>query len=164
MIDPPLNQAIGVSLPPDQMGTRQASPELMGVPPQEDAVAAEIKASLFVIKIQAALSSTEGSSHSLTARPRLNADSDRLHITYVYEQAVPIPKLTDEGRHIGAADVQLDWDDPTAAEGVYWTQRRLSLGLDTAGLVRLRRISPRREGPLREYASEEKAKMAATVG
>lgn len=140
-----------------------AEADLAGVPPQEDAIAVEIKASLFAVRINAALSSTEGTSHTLTARPRLNADSGRLHITYVYEQSVPVPKLTDEGLHIGAADVQLDWDDPTAAEGVYWTQRRWSLGLNTAGRVSLRWIAPRRGNgkALREYAREEKARLTS---
>jgi hypothetical protein len=139
-----------------------AQAELAGVPPQEDAIAVEIKASLFAIRIYAALSSTEGTSHTLTARPRLDADSGRLHVTYVYEQSVPVPKMTDEGLHIGAADVQLDWDDPTAAEGVYWTQCRWSLGLNTAGRVSLRRIAPRRKSDKRlaDYAREESVRLA----
>lgn len=140
-----------------------AQAELAGVPPQEDAIAVEIKASLFAIRIHGALSSTKGGSHTLTARPRLNADSGRLHITYVYEQSVPVAKLSDEGIHIGAADVQLDWDHPIEAEGVYWTQRRWSLGLNTAGRVALRKIAPRRDAakPLKEYAREEKLRLAA---
>lgn len=140
-----------------------AQAELVGVPPQEDAIAVEIKASLFVIRIFAALSSTEGTSHTLTARPRLDANSGSLHVTYVYEQSVPVPRLMDEGLHIGAADVQLDRDDPTAAEGVYWTQRRWTLGLNTAGRVSLRRIAPRLESDKRlaDYAREERARLAS---
>jgi len=54
--------------------------ELQGIPHQDDAIAVQIKASLFSIRISAGLSSTKGQSHSLAARPRWDQYSGRAHL------------------------------------------------------------------------------------
>jgi hypothetical protein len=139
-------------------GIEQA--ELHAVPEQRDAMAVQIRASLFLLKISAGLSSTDGQSHSVTARARHDQHSDDIHLTYVYEQSTPDPAITDEDKHMGAADLVVDLDDPSIGEGVYWTRRRWKLGLNTAGKLELRRITSRKDPSknLRQYAAEEKAR------
>ena len=138
--------------------------ELHSTPEQRDAIAVQITSSLFVLKIAAGLSSTDGQSYSITAKPRRDQHSDRLHISYVYEQSTPDPAITDEDKHMGAADLIIDMEDLETAEGVYWTRRSWKTGLNTAGRLTLRRVSARKEKAktLRKYAAEEKARMAAS--
>jgi hypothetical protein len=63
---------------------------------------------------------------------------------------------------MGAADVQIDPDDLTKIEGVYWTRRSWKQGLNTAGRICLRRLEARKDPrkALREYAAEEKARLS----
>jgi SMODS-associating 2TM, beta-strand rich effector domain len=139
--------------------------DLAAVPPQEDALAVEIIASLFSVRVAAALSSTNGNSHSVFAKPRLDPVSGRVHLTYVYQQVTPEPAAMDDEVHMGAADVTLDPGRPTSADGVYWTRRKWRLGLNTAGRIELRRLAERRSGTktLREHALEERERMARAV-
>jgi len=135
--------------------------ELHSTPEQRDAMAVQITTSLFVLKIAAGLSSTDGQSYSITAKPRRDQHSNRLHISYVYEQSTPDPTITDEDRHMGAADIIIDMEDLEIAEGVYWTRRSWKTGLNTAGRLSLQRVAHRKEKgkPLRKYAAEEKDRM-----
>lgn len=135
--------------------------ELHAVPEQRDAVAMRLSASLFRLSIAAGLSSTDGQSYSITARPWREQSSDRLHLTYVYEQRTPDPALTDEECHMGAADLVLDLEDPTTSEGVYWTRRRWKVGLNTAGKLELKRLTDRKDPrkTLRQYAAKHKSQL-----
>jgi hypothetical protein len=139
--------------------------ELHATPEQRDAMAVQMTASLFKLKIEAGLISTDGRSHSITAKPRRDQHSGRIHLTYVYEQNSPNPAITDEERHMGAADLVLEPDDLTVAEGVYWTRRNWKAGLNTAGHLELRRVSPRKEKgkSLRQYAVEERNRLQLSV-
>nr|WP_306263983.1 hypothetical protein [Pararhizobium sp. IMCC3301] len=134
--------------------------ELHDTPEQVDAMAIEIKASLFYVKITGGLSSTNGQSHSITVRPWKN-DHDHLHLTYIYKQETPNPVVTDDETHLGAADLVIDMENIDKAEGVYWTRRNWKMGLNTAGRLQLRRIRSRKEEGkcLRQYANEEKTRM-----
>lgn len=130
---------------------------------QCDAMAIEIKASLFSVKVFAALSNTGGDSYSLTAKPRWVGESEKLCLTYVYQQSVPEHVVTDESTHLGAADLCLELDNMQHLEGHYWTKRSWRQGLNTAGKLELAKVSERRVGTLKEYALREKAKLEAAV-
>ena len=129
-------------------------------PGQADAMAVEIKASLFKVQITAGLSATYGQSRSIIVRPWKDPH-DRVHLTYVYEQDTPDPPMTDVERHLGAADLVIDLDDHKKAEGIYWTRRNWGMGLNTAGRFELRRIKAWKvKGKsLRQYAAEELERM-----
>ena len=128
---------------------------------QTDAMAVEIKASLFKVQITAGLSATNGQSHSITAHPWKDAHN-RLHLTYVYGQDTPDPDMTDVDTHLGAADLVIDMDDLEKAEGVYWTRRNWKTGLNTAGHLELKRIRAQRDKgkTLRDYAAEQRERAS----
>lgn len=135
--------------------------ELHSTPEQRDAMAMQVTASLFQLRIEAELSSTAGRSHSITAKPRRDQHSGRIHFTYVYEQTSPDPAITDEERHVGAADLTFEPDNLEVAEGVYWTRRNWKTGLNTAGRLELRRVAQRKvkNKSLRDYAADEKKSL-----
>lgn len=137
--------------------------ELYSTPEQRDALAVQITASLFTLKIAAGLSSTDGQSYSIAAKPRRDQHSGCIHLSYVYEQTTPDHALTDEERHMGAADLIIDPDDLDQAEGVYWTRRSWKTGLNTAGRLQLRRAEANKvKGKtLRRYAAEEKVRLGS---
>ena len=137
--------------------------ELHSTPGQIDAMAVQIKASLFRVQITAGLSATNGQSHSITVRPWKDAHN-RLHLTYVYEQNTPDPAMTDVETHLGAAELMIDMDDFEKAEGIYWTRRNWQKGLNTAGRLDLCRIEARknRGKTLREYANEQREQSSGT--
>ena len=111
---------------------------------QTDAMAMEIKASLFKVQIVAALSSTNGFSRSVTVRPWKD-NHGHLHLTYVYEQETPDPAISDVETHLGAADLVIDLEDIETAKGEYWTRRNWRMGLNTAGRLELERVSAKKE-------------------
>lgn len=135
--------------------------ELHSTPEQRDALAVQITASLFQLRIAAGLSSTDARSYSVAAKPRRDQHSGRIRFTYVYEQTSPDPAITDEENHMGAADLILEPDNLEVAEGVYWTRRNWKTGLNTAGHLELRRIAQRKEPgkSLRQYAADEKGRL-----
>ena len=134
---------------------------LHSIPEQRDAMALCLTASLFTLRIEAGLSSTDGRSHSVAAKPRRDQHSERIHLTYVYEQTSHNPQVTDEESHMGSADLVIDPDNLEVAEGNYWTRRNWKLGLNTAGRLDLRRVAPMKEKSksLRQYAAEERDRL-----
>ncbi len=134
---------------------------LHSTPEQRDAMAVLVTASLFRLKVQAGLSSTDGRSHSITAKPHRDQHSGRIHLTYVYEQTSANPAITDEERHMGAADLTIDPENLDVAEGVYWTRRNWQTGLNTAGRLELRRVAPNKKKgmSLRQYATDERKRL-----
>ncbi len=137
--------------------------ELYATPEQADALAVEIKASLFKVQITAGLSNTNGRSHSFIVRPRKDAQGN-VHLTYVYAQDTPNPVSTDVETHLGAADLEFELDDLEGAEGVYWTRRNWKTGFNTAGRLELRRIKAHKDKgkSLREYAAEERERITGS--
>ncbi len=135
--------------------------ELHAIPEQRDAIAIQITASLFRLKITSAQSATNGRSCSITAKPRRDQHTGHIHIVYVYEQETPIPEVTDEERHMGAVNLVIDPDNLEKAEGHYWTRRNWKSGLNTAGMLNLRRVAPAKDKgkSLRQYAAEEKKRL-----
>ena len=139
--------------------------ELRAIPEQRDAIAIQISASLFRIKINSFLSATEGRSCSIASKPRRDQHTGHIHLAYVYEQEAPNPEITDEERHMGAADLVIEPDNLQEAEGYYWTRRNWKSGLNTAGRLKLRRVAPEKDASksLRQYAAEEKERMQSST-
>jgi hypothetical protein len=137
--------------------------ELHDLPEQRDAMAVRITSSLFTLRICAGLSSTEGRSHPITAKPWRHQHTRQVHLSYVYEQQTPNHAATDEEKHLGAADLAVGTEDHSRAEGTYWTRRSWKTGRNTAGKLELRRLSQRIDThkTLRQYAAEHKAELAA---
>ena len=79
-------------------------------------MAVQITASLFSLKVAAGLSSMDGESYSIAAKPRRDQHSGRFHLSYVYEQRTPDHAITGEERHMEAADLVIDADDLDQAE------------------------------------------------
>lgn len=131
---------------------------LHDTPEQRDAMAVQITNSLFTLKIAAGLSSTDGESHSITAKPWRHQHTDRIHLSYVYEQHTPNHVVTDEETHLGAADLALSTEDFSKASGTYWTRRSWRTGRNTAGTLELSRLEPRKANgmSLRGYAAAHK--------
>jgi len=114
--------------------------DLEDVPLQEDNLTINVKASLFSLRVTAELSSTGATSHSLTARVAKNETRDEFELFYIYCQETPEARLTDESTHLGAAILNINLDD-WILSGQYWNKRRWRVGNNTAGLIRLRRMS-----------------------
>ncbi|WP_171099895.1 hypothetical protein [Ruegeria sp. HKCCD7255] len=133
--------------------------ELHDIPEQEDAMAVEITNSLFSLRIDAGLSSTNAQSHSIAAKPWRHQHTGRIHLSYVFQQETPKPAITDEETHLGAAELVLDSNGYANAEGTYWTRRSWRTGRNTAGSISLTRKNPnKRKGKsLTEFAAEHKA-------
>jgi SMODS-associating 2TM, beta-strand rich effector domain len=136
--------------------------KLYDIPEQRDAIAVRIQNSLFALRVSAGLSSTEGESYSITAKPWRDQHTGLIHISYVYQQQTPSPAATDEETHLGAADLTITAEHPSRAEGTYWTRRSWKTGRNTAGKLELVHVSQRvdRQRTLRQHAAEHKAKLA----
>lgn len=114
--------------------------DLSVIPLQSDKIAITIKASFFSFVVEAGLSSTGGTSHSVTERVCYDAKRERFELYYVYLQDTPIPQPTDESSHPGAAKLVLNMDD-WSLRGEYWTKRSWRQGLNTAGMIEVVRQS-----------------------
>ncbi len=137
--------------------------EMFDTSERHDAIAVEITASLFGLRIESGLSSMDATSYSITAKPWKCQHTPRVHLAYVYEQETKDPSVTDEERHMGAADLVFEPQDVDALNGVYWTRRSWITGLNTAGRLQLRRVATAKDPKksLRDYALEEKARLSS---
>lgn len=81
-------------------------------------------------------------SETVTCSLRRDRGERKPVLFYIYDSHVPVPKTTDSQRHLGAASLSIPLGArPTELAGNYWTDRNWHLGLNTAGRIRLRRIS-----------------------
>ncbi|MHC8493107.1 Cap15 family cyclic dinucleotide receptor domain-containing protein [Thalassospira sp. SM2505] len=135
--------------------------ELFDLPEQPNTIAVQIKNSLFRVHIQAVLTSTDGESYSITAKPWRHQHTEDIHLSYVYRQENQSHVQTDEECHLGAADLILRSDKYNEANGVYWTKRRWKDGRNTAGTLELKRVSNRlvSAGELRAIAERRKREV-----
>lgn len=140
--------------------------ELYDIHDQRDAMAVHIKNSLFMLRISAGLSSTDGESYSITAKPWRHQHTEKVHLSYVYRQQTPNHVITDEESHLGAADLTIEDEGCNKAEGTYWTRRSWKTGRNTAGRLDLSRVSPTidKKKTLRQCAAEYKAKIEGELG
>lgn len=141
-----------------QSHDRTTEQELHDLPEQRDAMAVRITNSLFKLRVRAGLSSTNGESFSITAKPWRNQHTGRIHLSYVYRQQTPNHAITDEEAHLGAADLELIAENYRRAEGTYWTRRAWRTGRNTAGTLELSLLTAKedRKKSLKQYALEHK--------
>jgi hypothetical protein len=102
------------------------------------AIEATITSSLFNLQMEIRIPGTQRSSRTVFVRPQWRRPEPP-QITYVYEQ-VDHGQLavTDAQRHRGAA--MLDYDRLAGElRGEYWTNRQGARGLNTAGILVLKR-------------------------
>ena len=95
-------------------------------------------------RIDMSLKMDDGYLTSETATCSLRRDQGERKpvLFYIYDSHVPVPKTTDSQRHLGAASLSIPLEArPTELAGNYWTDRNWHRGLNTAGRIRLRRIS-----------------------
>jgi hypothetical protein len=135
--------------------------ELHDTPDQRDAMAVQITNSLFSLRVGAGLSSTDGVSHSITAKPWRHQHTKQVRLAYVYKQHTPNHAATDEETHLGAADLALTTEDFSRAEGTYWTRRSWRTGRNTAGTLELSQLQQWKDKgkSLSAYAAEHKASI-----
>lgn len=82
------------------------------------------------------------SSETVTCAIRKGHDGRAPILFYVYESSVKKPKDTDSDHHMGAAQIGIPQEPrPRVLEGSYWTNRNWHKGLNTAGYIRLTRLS-----------------------
>ena len=145
-----------------QSDDRATEQELHDLPGQRDAMAVKFTNSLFKLQICAGLSSTNGKSYSITAKPWRHQHTGRIHLSYVYKQQTPNHAITDEEAHLGAADLELASDHYRRAEGTYWTRRAWRTGRNTAGNLELYLLTNKgeRKKSLQQYAMEHKEILA----
>jgi hypothetical protein len=100
-------------------------------------IRATIESGLLDIKIKLVMSETRYS-HTVFVKPeRLANGKSRLYYVYQQQEDAAVD-VTDTSRHQGAAC--LDFDPVTGVlSGIYWTERKSELGLNTAGRIRLQR-------------------------
>jgi hypothetical protein len=113
--------------------------ELPLIPLKPVEIELQITASLFTFLIKAKLAGVDGTSFSLTERIQKNNRRDRFELFYLYLQNTPEPVATDEDTHAGSARLDIDTKGWTL-DGEYWTRRRWRSGLNTAGLLSVKRV------------------------
>jgi hypothetical protein len=113
---------------------------LATIPLQDDEIVITIRASLFYFRLNAKLSSTGGTSHSLTALVSKDARRDIFELQYLFSQDTPEAGILDDATHLGAVTADIDIDQ-WAIKGYYWTRRTWRSGLSTAGRIEVRRVS-----------------------
>lgn len=116
-----------------------ASEKLDEIELQKNAMAVEIKASLFSVKVKARLSNTNSDSYSLTSTVSKKEYAETVNLLYVYEQQTSNPKASDHDVHMGAAELSWSASKPNQLQGPYWTRRCWWKGLNTAGNIILSR-------------------------
>ena len=101
-----------------------------------------ITAGWFRVHIRMETDNRYSKSRTLSVAPMRGSDGDPHVLSYVYENYTPDAVATDTAHHRGAAwlEVSLAGAEPIL-EGVVWTDRNWQKGLNTAGLLRVERIS-----------------------
>lgn len=111
--------------------------------PEEEAecltrVRVTIESTLLTISIKVQPNGTERVSRTIFVRPVWRRPA-LPELTYVYEQADPLPvPATDTKRHFGAGVLTYDRDSDVIS-GEYWTQRKDEAGFNTAGTITMQR-------------------------
>lgn len=117
--------------------------ELEAIALQSGAIAFQIKAHWFGIRIKTKTEAVNGNAVANDITPSRGIRGRDFELAYIYDQNTPQPVATDEGNHVGAATLEVKAGEELAIEGEYWTRRSWAQGLNTAGLLRLRRVSDR---------------------
>jgi len=110
-------------------------PDLLNIP-----VEVTITARLFFVHIELVSARDYTRSRTLAVRPSKDPETGRLRLSYVFESTSKTPQPGDSAVHHGAAYLELfDVTGDSRLEGIYWTNRNWSQGLNTAGTITLHR-------------------------
>lgn len=122
-------------------------------------IAMHVRASFFGISIRSKLQDTDGDSKTIAARADKSSNPREFTLSYLYRQTTPEPQPTDEESHVGAATLEVKPGDRPLMEGQYWTRRRWREGMNTAGIIRVMRVSDQ-HAPITEDLLEFARKKA----
>ena len=104
-----------------------------------------IEADLFRIRMSLQTTDDYSTSHTISVTPRRSLGVPEL--AYLYQNDTKVPLNTDSSSHLGAAFLQIMLKDgEQTMEGVYWTARNWTKGLNTAGRIILHRPKRVRRG------------------
>ncbi|WP_010212560.1 hypothetical protein [Pseudomonas sp. R81] len=96
----------------------------------------KIKARLFSVKMEFASADGYSESKTISVSVRPSDQTGLLELNYMFVNYTPIPVATDTNTHTGAARVFVkESDDGLYMEGTYFTDRKWTEGLNTAGQV-----------------------------
>lgn len=102
----------------------------------------EIKTSLFELHVFAILPTTDSTSVSAASR-LIRSQDGRNILYYVFTQETGLISSTDESVHDGAARL-VYYPGQLELSGTYWTKRMWQAGLNTAGRLKVTRVSQTR--------------------
>jgi hypothetical protein len=101
----------------------------------------QITARLFSVRLAFQGDDAYSSSYSVCVSVLRNLEHGTTELNYIYHNSTLLPEATDAASHNGAARLRVH-DDRHAVtmDGVYFTDRKWTEGLNTAGLVRFERL------------------------
>ena len=108
---------------------------------QKGGIAIHIEANLYSIKINARLSNRSSTSSSRCTYVEKHIATNCIRLLYIYAQNTPEPDASDESIHFGAAELCFELNECNKSNGRYWTRRSWRQGLNTAGILSLKRVS-----------------------
>lgn len=101
-----------------------------------------VEASWFKIHVRMETDSQYSNSRTLTVTPVRGENGDPHKLCYVFENESRDPVSTDSSYHKGTAWLSItNGDTATVLDGQVWTERNWRKGLNTAGLLRVERVS-----------------------
>jgi len=100
-----------------------------------------ITADLFRISMKLVTGDNYSASYTLAVRPQAKGPLGFPRLLYLYQNETSVPVNTDSSSHVGAAflDIKKEPSGQLTMEGLYWTGRNWTKGLNTAGQIVLRR-------------------------
>jgi len=101
----------------------------------------KIKSRLLFIHIGFDANSRYSGSKTVCVSVNRDPYDSTIKLNYIYENHTPIPEATDSPIHNGAARVTISEDDVNGLTmtGTYWTDRKWTEGMNTAGRITYRR-------------------------
>lgn len=125
-------------LSPDQVGQVAHSDTVTA--PTEVSVRFQVR--LFSVTMNLDTDTWYSDSETLLVGVERRPGSDMVEVRYIYRNRTRRPLPTDSGSHLGAAILDLERrDGEPVLSGQYWTNRNWHMGLNTAGILTLRRAA-----------------------
>lgn len=112
--------------------------DIAAIGPEEKPIKVTIEADLFRVTMKLETLDKYSLSRTLVMKPLRQGPQSRPRLLYIYQNDTNTPINTDSSSHLGAAWLDVV-DDGAALEGIYWTARNWTKGLNTAGQIKLRR-------------------------
>jgi hypothetical protein len=111
--------------------------DIGSIKPENKPIKVTIVADLFRITMVLETTDQYSKSQTIVVRP-VRGPQNRPRLMYIYENDTNRPVNTDTSGHFGAAWLDV-LDDGKRLEGIYWTARNWTKGLNTAGEIALTR-------------------------